>query len=255
MWWRLTDDRLEASDRVSGGRPAREEPLITRAADSDSWGMKRIQFSITYPDRFVHPLHRRIIEGTEITRTELLLWSPTADATTLVWCDGGPDATATAVSEIDSLLGSHFVEGDDGTYAFLRQGEYEFSTALLETIGDARVVFLPPVVFFDTGRVRFEAVGQRSALSTFHDRLSELGALTIERVHGFERTRPPARLTDRQRAALDAAVSAGYYEVPREGTVADVAATLDCSTSTAGELVRKAEASVIRGYVGTTGGR
>lgn len=213
--------------------------------------MKRIRFSITYPDRLVHPLHRRIIDGTGITRAELLLWSPTADATTLVWCDGGRDATAAAVEGIDSLLGSHLVDGADGTYAFLRQDEYEFAAALLEAIADARVLFQPPVVFLDTGRVRFEAVGDGSALSAFHDRLAELGELTIERVHEFERADPPARLTDRQRAALDAAVSAGYYEVPREGTIADIAAVLDCSTSTAGELVRKAEASVIRGYVET----
>jgi len=45
-----------------------------------------------------------------------------------------------------------------------------------------------------------------------------------------------------------AAVSAGYYEVPREGSIEGVAAALDCSTSTAGELVRKAGAAVLRAH-------
>ncbi|WP_217493327.1 helix-turn-helix domain-containing protein [Haladaptatus sp. W1] len=42
-----------------------------------------------------------------------------------------------------------------------------------------------------------------------------------------------------------AALDAGYYDVPRTGSVDDVAAALDCAHSTAGELIRKAESAVI----------
>lgn len=216
---------------------------------SVSDGMKRVQFSVTYPERLVHPLHRRIIDGSALTRAELLMWSPTEDATTLLWCDGDRDATERAIESIDSLLASNLVADAEGTYAFLRQADYEFSAALLDTVADARVIFLPPVVFLDTGAVQFEAVGEASGLSALHEDLSELGDLAVERVHEFERKRSPSRLTDRQAAALEAAVSVGYYEVPRNGTVADIASVLDCSTSTAGELVRKAEAAVIRDFV------
>jgi hypothetical protein len=214
--------------------------------------MKRVQFSVSYPDRFVHPLHRRVTGDTPITRAELLMWSPTADATTLFWCDGDRAATERALADVGSLVESSFVEEAEGTYAFLRQEAYEFPAALLETIAHSRVIFLPPVVFLETGAVRFEAVGEAAALGAFHDDLSELGDLSIERVHAFERQRAPSRLTDRQRAALEAAVAAGYYAVPREGSVADVAAALDCSRSTAGELLRKAEASVIEAFVEAT---
>ena len=210
--------------------------------------MKRIQFSAAYPERLTHPLHQRIVEGTTIERAELLMWSPTEDATTLLWCDGDAAATRAALDEIDSLRDSSLVEDADGTYAFLRQSAYEFPPALLETIERSAVIFLPPVVFLATGEVRFEAVGETAAMSRFHAELAELARLTIERVHDFERTHSPSALTDRQRDALDAAVSVGYYEVPREGTVADVARRLECSTSTAGELIRKAEAAVVRAF-------
>lgn len=210
--------------------------------------MKRIQFSASYPEQFVHPLHRTIMEGTPIHRAELLMWSPTDDATTLFWCDGGLEATRMAIDGIDSLLVSNFVRDVDGTYAFLQQDAYEFSAAVLDPIANAQVIFLPPVVFLETGTVEFEAVGDAEALSSFHDELAEVADLTIEQVHEFERTHSPSALTDRQRAALDAAVSVGYYEIPSEGTVADIARHLDCSTSTAGELLRKAEAAVIRSY-------
>ncbi len=209
-------------------------------------GMKRIQFSATYPERFVHPLHQQIMDQSSISRAELLMWSPTEDATTLFWCDGDREATEKAIENIDSLLVSNFVEDGDGTYVFLLQDDYEFASALLDTIENSRVIFLTPVVFLETGEVQFEAVGETTALSALHEKLSELGELTIEQVHDFERKNSPSRLTDRQEAALEAAVSVGYYEVPREGTIADIAGVLNCSTSTAGELVRKAEAAVIR---------
>jgi hypothetical protein len=211
--------------------------------------MKRVQFAATYPDRLVHPLHRQVRDDESMTRAELLTWSPTADATTLLWCDGDRAATERAVDRIDSLVDSALVEDGDGTYAFLRQDDYEFPAALLDAVAGARVVFPPPVAFLETGAVRFEAVGQAAALSSFHDELAELGEIEIERVRAFERARSPSRLTDRQRTALAAAVSVGYYELPREGTLADVAAAIDCSTSTAGELVRKAEAAVLPNHV------
>ena len=229
------------------GRPPPRTAVIdtSRSTTWPNGEMKRVQFAVRYPE-FVHPLQRQVVAETPLTRTELLMWSPTADATSLCWLDVDRDAAAAATEAIDSLLASHFVEGADGTYAFLQQDDYEFSAAILETIVDARVIFLPPVVFLDTGAVRFEAVGEPTALSTFHERLSALGTLSIERVHEFERRAAPSRLTDRQRAALAAAVDCGYYEVPREGSVADVAAALECSSSTAGELLRKAEAAVVK---------
>lgn len=212
-------------------------------------GMNRVQFSATFPDEFMHPLHQRITESEPITRAELLMWSPTVDATTLFWCDGSRKATESAIEAIDSLVVSSFVEAACGSYVFLRQESYEFAAALLETISDAHVVFLPPVVFLDTGAIQFEAVGDATALSTFHEELSGLIDVTIDHVHEFDRMNASWGLTDRQEAALDAAATVGYYEVPREGTIADVAELLDCSTSTAGELIRKAEAEVILEYV------
>ncbi|EMA65004.1 Bacterio-opsin activator HTH domain protein [Halorubrum kocurii JCM 14978] len=236
------------------GAGDRNADLQTDAANPPVEGMKRVQFSAAYPERLVHPLHRRVIEPGPVARAELLTWSPTADATTLLWCDADPAATRSVVRAVDSLVDSELVEDGAGTYAFLRQDGYEFAPAVLDAIAAAGVVFLPPVVFSASGDVRFEAVGEAAALGAFHEALGDLADVTIERAQEFERTASPSRLTDRQRAALEAAVEAGYYEVPRDGTTADVAAALDCSTSTAGELVRKAEAAVIQEFVAAGSG-
>jgi len=138
--------------------------------------MKRVQFAAAYPERLVHPLHRRGSSSGPVTRAELLTWSPTADATTLFWCDADADATASVVRVVDSLVEKELVEDGDGTYAFLRQDGYEFAPAVLDAIAAAHVVFLPPVVFLDTGDVRFEAVGEAAALGARSTRRSPTSA-------------------------------------------------------------------------------
>jgi predicted DNA binding protein len=210
--------------------------------------MKRITCTVSYPSTLQHPLHAHVMGDGPLSRAVLLLWSPTADATTLLWCDGDRAATAAAVDAVDSVVARSFVTGDDGTYVFLRQDTYEFADALLETIAAVDVVFVPPVVFVETGDVRFEAVGDSEGLSRLCDRLGELGAVTIEQVRDFRYRQSQSLLPARQRAALDAAVDVGYYEIPRTGAIEDLATELDCATSTAGELLRKAESAVVRAH-------
>jgi predicted DNA binding protein len=210
--------------------------------------MKRVSFSATYPDGNAHPLHRRLGGTTGVSRADLLMWGPMGTVTTLLWCDGGADAVADLLSAVESVTATAFVERDDGTYAFVHQTAYEFADRVLELVADSRVVFLPPVTFRDTGAVEFEAVGRSDALSAFYADLTEVAESTIDRVREFDRrsSPSPAALTDRQRAALEAAVAVGYYDVPRSGSVADVADELACAASTAGELLRKAEATLVR---------
>jgi len=215
--------------------------------------MKRIQCTVRYPSDLQHPLHAHVIGGGPLSSVVLLTWSPTADATTLLWCDGDRAATAAAVDAVDSVVASSFVTGDDGTYVFLRQDAYEFADAIMRAIAAVDVVFVPPVVFVETGDVRFEAVGESESLSRLHERLAELGDASIEQVHEFRYRQSQSLLPARQRAALDAAVDVGYYEVPRTGAIADVASELDCATSTAGELLRKAESAVVRSHTQASG--
>ncbi len=53
-------------------------------------------------------------------------------------------------------------------------------------------------------------------------------------------------MTERQREALEAALSVGYYEVPREADHEAVADAIDCAPSTAAEHLRRGEANALR---------
>jgi hypothetical protein len=211
--------------------------------------VKRATFSVAYPPELTHPMHRAVSGDGEITRAELLTWGPTTEVTTLSWYDGGESPVGALLDGLDSVTERSLHPGDGGTYAFVRQREYEFADPVMALVARARVAFLPPITFRESGAVRFVVVGASGEVSAFHDDLSELGDVTIRSVHDFSRRQSSATLTERQRAALRAAVAVGYYEVPRAGSVGDVAAELGCARSTAGELLRKAESAVVEGFV------
>jgi len=210
--------------------------------------MERVAFRARYPDDLLHPFHRRLAATDDVSRADLLVWGPLSTVSTLTWFDGPPDAVANVFEAVDSTTGTELVPGDGGTYAFVHQTEYEFPEELLELVAESPVVYVPPITFFDDGHVAFEAVGQSESLAAFHGELADFADVTVERVGEFDRWGSSATLTERQKAALAAAVDVGYYDVPRSSGVEDVAERLDCATSTAGELLRKAESSVIREF-------
>ncbi len=69
----------------------------------------------------------------------------------------------------------------------------------------------------------------------------------VERVSDHQRKAETlaGRLTARQFEAMETARAAGYYDVPRSGSLADVAAALECSESAASTLLRTAEAELV----------
>jgi len=59
----------------------------------------------------------------------------------------------------------------------------------------------------------------------------------------------PAPTSRSASEALCAARRVGYYDVPRSGSVADVAEAIECSPSTAGAHLRKGEAALVDTYL------
>lgn len=211
--------------------------------------MQRVSFRVEYPPDLTHPLHREVAASDAVSRAELLVWGPVGAATQFTWFDADRDAVATLLDAVDAVDAVQLVADEDGTYAFTRQSGFAFADELLDRLAAAHVAFLPPVVFHEDGTARFDAAGEQGALGALHDSLADLLDVSIDAVHDFHRGGAPATLTDRQHAALRAGVVVGYYDVPRTGSVADVARALDCAHSTAGELLRKAEARAITDLV------
>jgi predicted DNA binding protein len=62
---------------------------------------------------------------------------------------------------------------------------------------------------------------------------------------GANRIDTETLLTERQQEVLAVAIEKGYYEIPRQATNEEIAADMDCSTSTVGEHLRKIESRII----------
>lgn len=62
----------------------------------------------------------------------------------------------------------------------------------------------------------------------------------LEGVFSRETQTSDVGLTDEQRKVLDAALDLGYFEIPREASLADVAAALDISSQAVSERLRRA---------------
>jgi len=89
-------------------------------------------------------------------------------------------------------------------------------------------------------------------LTTSSDRLSTLGNAFDERgieyridyVRAVDASRPENPLTDRQLEVFRTALEAGYYDVPREATLTEVASALGVTKSTCSDVLHRAESSI-----------
>jgi len=210
--------------------------------------MKRVTFQTEYAEP-VHPIQAAVGDTPATTRADLLCWSPTPDGTALAWFDAAQAAVKALLDGVNPVVGAWLHQDTKGTYALIEESQLELRQTALDIVSDAAVAFPPPVVFYGNGTVRFDALGPSAALNDLHGQLQKQTTVRIETVQEYRPGSSPGLLTDRQREALSAAIAVGYYEIPREGTVANVADTIGCSHSTAGELLRKAERSVMTAVV------
>lgn len=91
-----------------------------------------------------------------------------------------------------------------------------------------------------------ELVTSREQLAAFRDELESADIpYEVEVIEtGPDAPRDP--LTDRQREVVDAALAAGYYEVPRECSLTELAAELDVDKSVASRILQRAEGRVMQ---------
>ncbi|WP_435358885.1 helix-turn-helix domain-containing protein [Haloarchaeobius sp. DFWS5] len=169
---------------------------------------------------------------------------------------GGDEADIRAVLADHPEVRQHDVvgaedESHDGTgashYVFVNVAEREPVSALLAIVDEHRLLLDPPFRFTEDG-ISVTVAGDAEALQAAFGAATETDVpVEVEWTGGFHPEEPSAlaRLTDRQREALEAAHALGFYENPRKVSFEDIGAALDCAPSTANELLRRAEAAVM----------
>lgn len=148
-------------------------------------------------------------------------------------------ADAALAAHPDILDHERLYAGDErvlGRYRTTELAMYEFLQA-------ASVPPQFPVVV-QRGWTEFEVTAPRERLREIDTMLDDSG-LTHEVRGVADRTDPESLLTDRQRSLLRTAVREGYYAVPRECTLTELAQQAGVDKSTASGVVRRGEGRLV----------
>lgn len=157
------------------------------------------------------------------------------------------DELEAAIDDHSDVLRYELVsEGDQGLYAFLHVSEREILRELLGITEEYALLLEPPFQFTGQG-IKVTVAGEEGALQSAFAAVTDRISVDVEWMGGYspESDGTLPRLTERQREALITAHELGYYETPRTVSFEEVAAELDCASSTANELLRRAESKII----------
>ena len=218
--------------------------------------MKYLHLTLRFPADAMHPIHRLIDESDAIERDVLVHGQTVSQQDTfLFYVEGERESYAAALRETDRITEFEITAVDaDAFYCFLKQQPETMDEAMFSSFYRAGVIVTPPIEFLPDGVAKLTVVGESDALQAAVAAVPEPVETTIGRVgeYNWQQSLFDPALTDRQRAAVRAAVAEGYYAVPREGGVDAVADAIGCSTSTAAEHLRKAESRLMGEFVGLT---
>jgi predicted DNA binding protein len=112
------------------------------------------------------------------------------------------------------------------------------------------LLVVPPIEYGTNGEVIVEVAGDADDLQTIVAGFPEHLSVSVNRLGEYDAYRESsiAVLTECQREVLAVARDLGYYEIPRQASVREIADQLDCSKSTAADHLRKAEARLVALY-------
>ncbi|MFC7137279.1 helix-turn-helix domain-containing protein [Halobaculum litoreum] len=119
--------------------------------------------------------------------------------------------------------------------------------ALFEFLGGSSLLPEFPLLVED-GAMTFGITATRSDFDAFGDTLDASG-VRYDLLSVVHREADGDLLTDRQLECLTAAERLGYFEVPRDCTLAEVADALGVDTSTASETIRRGTARVLEQFL------
>jgi predicted DNA binding protein len=207
--------------------------------------MHAARIALELPAEHLHPMHQFVCKSPAIDRETILERDASGGMTTLLLhVAGDRQRYEQTINEVSAVEEWTTTAAQEGFYVYvrteLRPREQQYRQALDR---DAVLVVLPVELRSDR-TIRQTMVGHSDDLSAAIEALPDTVDVEVLRTGTYDRS-SGVRVSERQREALAAAWDAGYYEVPREGDIEAVAGELDCASSTASDLLRRAERRVV----------
>lgn len=155
-----------------------------------------------------------------------------------------PEASVDALRSHDAITQFDLLESADGRVL----GKYETTdTHLYDFVEQSSLPVEFPVVVRH-GWFEFDLTGTREELGRLRTTL-EASDLAYEVQSLVTTMDTDGLLTDRQRELLEAGVREGYYEVPRECTLAELAGTVGVDKASASTVLRRGEARLVKWFL------
>jgi predicted DNA binding protein len=155
-----------------------------------------------------------------------------------------PDACVEALRDHPAIARFELLESDERRVL----GKYETTdTSLYEFVETSGLPIEYPVTARN-GWFEFDLTGTREELDRLRAAV-EASDVSDELQSLVSTAETDALLTDRQRELIEAAMQEGYYEVPRECTLADLAEMVDVDKSTASTVLRRGEARLVTWFL------
>ncbi|MFH5801114.1 helix-turn-helix domain-containing protein [Haladaptatus sp. CMAA 1911] len=160
---------------------------------------------------------------------------------------GNLERVSTALTAAPNVLNYDLVDHRDcGGFAYIHCELTDPVKSIISTLHQFEVVLKMPLEFTNEQTIRTTLVGEESAVGDALQAISEIVDIYLEKTGEYRPDIPDLRgtLTNRQHEILTIAVRQGYYQVPRQATIEDIAAAIDLSRATVGEHLQKIEANV-----------
>lgn len=218
--------------------------------------MKHVRLTISADGREeeVHPMFALLTTAPYLDHVVGLHWNFSGDFLGfMVYLEGDEDRFRSELEGIGQVRDFEITPaGDDSFYAYVRDRTNEVSRQLFGTFTRGSLLLMPPVEYGRDGTVTFSLFGPADEIQAAIEGVPAPVTAEVNEVGSMAATPETieSSLSERQRAAVEAGVDVGYYDVPRSGSQEDVAEELGCSPSTAAEHLRKAEAKVLRSLFG-----
>ena len=216
--------------------------------------MKRIRITI-HPQELDNPrLYEVLTDASYVSEVRTVNWNnETPPAGFLLWIRGDYRRLETRIADDPAISDYEILPiTDEECHCFLEGRGTADARALWANFNRGSLMTIPPVEWNDDGSSTFVLVGTEADIQAAVEEVPTGVPVDVERVGG-QSVRPESvrdGLSDRQREAVETAVSVGYYDTPRDATAETVAGELGCARSTAAEHLQRAEANVIRSLFG-----
>ena len=212
--------------------------------------VKRVRITVR-PNESELPLTYEHVTGEDerSVRVEVVNWNITRpEAAFLLRVRGDIPKFQDLLEQDPSVTDHELLPVADGEgYCFIRGKGTSDARALWENFKRGSLMTIPPAKWNADGSHTLTLVGTEADIQAAVSEAPDGVTIDIESVGG-RKVAPTSvvnELSSRQREAVSTAVELGYYDIPREAIIEEIARELGCTTSTTAEHLQKAESTVM----------